>query len=186
MTSGISSYTSMLATQYPQMQQTQSKALDEMFAKIDTNSDGAIDQEEFTAFDAALQEETGETPGVDAFFTMNDTDSDGTVTKEEMAAPPPPPPPPGGTGGPGGMGGAGGGGKDDDDSSGTDPLDTNGDGTVSIEEYIAGILTESSDASGQLNIDELIANLSANANALAAYGSGSYSDELFSTLNATA
>lgn len=69
---------------------------DEMFANLDTNSDGSIDK---TEMQAMVDKGDGKGPGVDEIFAQFDSDNSGTIDKTENAkaleqGPPPPPPPP--------------------------------------------------------------------------------------------
>jgi len=124
---------------------------DNLFAKVDTNSDGSVDEAEMTAFTDKMKADTGmDSP---TSFATLDADSDGKLTQTEFEAGKPgategtqsasatggpkgaggPPP----AGGPGGAGDAAA-----TDSSTYDPLDTNQDGTVSELERLAGALKE--------------------------------------------
>ena len=67
-------------------------------------------------------------------FTQIAGENSDSISEEQLATAMAPPPPPAGGGG---VGGAGGGG-DSEDSVAYDPLDTNKDGIVSLQEYLAG------------------------------------------------
>jgi len=85
----ISSYGSSTALDYARQRR------EEMFAQIDSDSDGQFTLEEFEAAKPA-DAPAGGASSSDLFSQM-DSDGDGSVTEEEFAnAPPPPPPPPGG------------------------------------------------------------------------------------------
>ncbi|OGJ95015.1 MAG: hypothetical protein A2487_11535 [Candidatus Raymondbacteria bacterium RifOxyC12_full_50_8] len=71
-----------------------SERASEMFAKLDTNSDGGIDK---TEMQAMVDQGGGRGPSVDEIFEKLDTNGDGKIDEEENAealknAPPPPPP----------------------------------------------------------------------------------------------
>ncbi len=98
---------------------------EDLFTKLDTDGDGSVTREEFVA---GRPEEMSEEEADSLFSTLAGEDSD-SVTQEEFAAMMPPPPQ-------GGMGGApGGGGASAEETF--DTLDTNQDGTVSLQEYLA-------------------------------------------------
>ncbi len=69
---------------------------DDLFAKLDSNSDGGIDKNEFSTFAEKLSKDTGNSINVDNVFSTYDTNNDGTLSSEEMKAfmkdnaPPPP------------------------------------------------------------------------------------------------
>lgn len=88
---------------------------EEIFQKMDANSDGTVSKEEFLAFHEARAKDAGREGApkdmLEKRFTALDTDKDGKLTKEEFqaggprrphgkhgaeggAAVPPPPPPP--------------------------------------------------------------------------------------------
>jgi Ca2+-binding EF-hand superfamily protein len=189
MINGISGYDSSMQLQYLQAQQQPRRPNpQDILAMIDSNQDGSIDKVEFSAFAKKMQDKIEKTPGVDQFFKNNDTNGDNLISKEEMLAgmekmltsgggrPP---------GGPGGIGGPGGGsGKTEESSSTTsiDPADTNGDGTVSLSEYIAYMATKSTDTNGKVDPKELIAKLATSVdNVLKAYAAGSYGNSATSS-----
>jgi Ca2+-binding EF-hand superfamily protein len=119
-----------------------------MFKKIDVNEDGALDNEEISAFETKMQERTGKVDNNKPSLMDFDSDEDGLISKDEFLAGsekmrpqgPPPGPPPGD-----------GAGKSQDlaaliealsgksDSDETDPLDTNKDGTVDADEMQAAL-----------------------------------------------
>lgn len=140
---------------------------DDLFAKIDTNGDGSLDQTELKTLTDKIKSDTGK--DASAMFAKLDTDSDGKLTKTEFdagrpqggpqgasatqatseaKAPPDGPPPPGG---PGGAGGAG---KSDSASNKTyDKLDTNQDGTVSELERLVGAMKDAAKATKSASTD---------------------------------
>ncbi len=192
--SAISGYGSSMQMQYIQeQQQSKRQSPEDMFAKIDSNQDGAIDKVEFTTFDKMMQNKIGETPGVDQFFKNNDTNADNLISKEEMIAgaekmhssdggkPPEGPGGPGGIHRPHGGGGAGKTGKESSSTASTDPADTNGDGQVSLSEYIA-YAAKNADSNGKVDLKELIGKV-ANSfeNVLQAYTTGSYKNNTTSS-----
>ena len=131
----------------------------QMFKEADADGNGSISKDEFAAWQDKIQARmsemagAGQMPSADDIFSEADSDGDGSLSKTEFSAlgknGPPPGPPPGG----GGVGGAGDSGStlqtlldalsQNSESSGatssSDPLDTNGDGKVSLEELIAGL-----------------------------------------------
>jgi len=98
---------------------------EDLFSKLDSDSDGTVTREEFVA---GRPEEMSEEEADSLFSTLAGEDSD-SVTQDEFAAMMPPPPPQGG------MGGAQGGGSSAEETF--DALDTDKDGTVSLQEYLA-------------------------------------------------
>lgn len=131
--------------------QARSKAVDELFKKVDTNVDGKITKDELTQ---ALQSDSVELgssenrPSVDQIFERLGAGSKGYITKDDAAAALENAPPPSegakpaarGGGRPVG-GGGGGGGSTEEASTSTnyDPMDTNQDGTVTMQEKLAYI-----------------------------------------------
>jgi Ca2+-binding EF-hand superfamily protein len=120
-----------------------------MFAKVDTNGDGSVDQAELGTMLDKISQKTGTSLGDTAkVFASMDTNGDGSLSSDElgkgMKSIMPPPPstmdfaqahqggPSGGGGGPQGAGGS------SSASTTFDPLDTNQDGTVSEAERLAG------------------------------------------------
>jgi Ca2+-binding EF-hand superfamily protein len=124
---------------------------DRMFAKVDADGSGSVDKTELQGLLDKMAEKSGNTLGsADDLMTKMDSDGNGSLSKDELDAgmkslmPKPsstvdfaqrsggrPPPPPSG----------------DSDTTGsstssTDPLDTNGDGTVSAEERAAGAVKD--------------------------------------------
>jgi len=129
---------------------------DNLFAKVDSNSDGSVDQTEMSAFTDKMKAQTGrDSP---SSFAKLDADSDGQLTQAEFDAGKPSggpqapsdgaqgtqgpggPPPAGGPGGPRGAKGSTE--TSAAESTSYDPLDTNQDGTVSELERLAGALKE--------------------------------------------
>ena len=148
-------------------------ATDDLFGKVDANSDGSVDEAEMTAFTDKMKTETGlDSP---SSFAELDSDSDGLLSQAEFDAGKPSgppggsgamqgaggPPPAGGPGGPGGAGAT----KGTESASSTtyDPLDVNEDGTVSEMERLAGALKDyvSTNESGTAtsSVDENIRKL---------------------------
>ena len=119
-----------------------------MFAKVDADGSGSVDKTELQGMLDHIAEKSGNTLGsADALMTKMDADGSGSLSQSEldagmkslMPAPsstidfaqqsqgmPPAPPSDGAAA----------------RSNATDPLDTNGDGTVSAEERAAGALNE--------------------------------------------
>ncbi len=109
-----------------------------MFARLDVNKDGKLDQADRAARDAQM-------------FQQMDTDHNGSISQEEFAAhhqrgqhdgPQGGPPPAGEPAGPGGPGGRGHGGHDGPGDGGMmmRMADTNKDGAVSKDEFVAAAL----------------------------------------------
>lgn len=116
----------------------------EIFSGADSDGDGAL-----TADELATDMAAHAPPGVDSsdraaeLMTQADSDGDGALSLDEFKAAAPPPPP-GGGGAPKGASSA--------ETAGTtdasDPLDTNGDGKVSMSELLASLQTTDSSESG--------------------------------------
>lgn len=90
--SGLAGY----ATQ--RMSQSETHGKDDLFDKIDKDTDGGISQEEFGAFLQKMAEDSGTTYDVEELFSTYDADGDGLLSQDELDtfmkenAPPPPPP----------------------------------------------------------------------------------------------
>jgi Ca2+-binding EF-hand superfamily protein len=120
-----------------------------MFAKVDADGSGSVDKTELQGMLDHIAEKSGQSlGGADELMTKMDADGNGSLSQTELDAgmkslmpapsstvdfaqqsqgmPPPPPPADGASSA----------------SGATDPLDTNGDGTVSAEERAAGALNE--------------------------------------------
>lgn len=163
---GVSSSGNAWATPSAQRSQHQAK----MFAKVDTDGSGSVDQSELSAMLSEISQKTGTSLGDSKqLFTKMDTNGDGSLSSDELGQgmkdflPPP-------TtmdfaqshaqdGQPARSSGAGGTSGTQSTSSSSssttyDPLDVNQDGTVSSMERLAGMLKElaqganSSDSSG--------------------------------------
>jgi hypothetical protein len=129
-----------------------SKMKEDLFAKVDADGSGAVDKTELQGMLQAVAG-TGTTSNTADVFSTMDADGNGSLTADELdsgmkslmpppadtvafaqsrsgSEPPQGPPPPGGPP-PGASASA---------SDSTDPLDTNGDGTVSAQEKAAGEL----------------------------------------------
>ena len=127
----------------------------EVFSGADADGDGAL-----TADELATDMAAHAPPGVDssdraaALMSQADSDGDGVLSLGEFKAAAPPPPPPGGS--PKGAGAA--------DAAVTadagDPLDTNGDGKVSMSELLASLqTTDSAEAGFSTDAADLLAKL---------------------------
>ena len=156
----------------------QGQAGDDLFGKVDADASGGIDATEYQDLMDRMGQGNRTSNSTESQFTALDSDGDGSLSEAEFDAGRPnvasgqaP------SGGPGGMAGVGGmrpppptGGPQaaSEDSSTDDPLDTNGDGVVSLAERLAGetesttstnplqALFEASDTDGdgQLSQDE--------------------------------
>ncbi|MDQ1318485.1 MAG: hypothetical protein QG588_2147 [Candidatus Poribacteria bacterium] len=117
------------------------------FKKMDANGDGSLDKTEISALADKISEFTGQSIDADKLMTKLDTSKDGLINQEEFDSgrPQGPQGPPPGTQ----VGGMQSGGiqsllgtQNKSTSSSTDPLDTNGDGTVDLEERLAGLMNQ--------------------------------------------
>lgn len=132
---------------------------DDLFGKVDSDSDGAVSKAELQALLEAMSAGTASQMGVssDNVFSQLDADGDGSLTQAEfnagrpsgaageagggmqaMGGMPPPPGGPGATGGASGAGAVSGSSGSSSSSATYDPLDTNEDGVVSATERLAG------------------------------------------------
>lgn len=153
--SNYTSYTSTSSTQNARSQQLQKQ----LFAKLDSNGDGAVDQDELKS---ALSQKSDDGLLVNLSKQFGDLDSDdsGSLSAEEMTAMAPPPPP-------------------QDQAPNTDladalisALDADGDGAISSDELRNGLTSAGSSADsnqifsaldknkdGTVSQDELTASL---------------------------
>uniref|UniRef100_UPI001594898D EF-hand domain-containing protein n=1 Tax=Pseudomonas sp. B36(2017) TaxID=1981721 RepID=UPI001594898D len=94
MIGSVSNYTSYTSTSSTSTQNARSQQLQkELFAKLDSNGDGAVDQDELGS---ALSQKSndGLLVSLSKQFGDLDSDSSGSLSAEEMTAMAPPPPPP--------------------------------------------------------------------------------------------
>ncbi|WP_139831951.1 XopAW family type III secretion system calcium-binding effector, partial [Pseudomonas sp. R15(2017)] len=94
MIGSVSNYTSYTSTSSTSTQKARSQQLQkELFAKLDSNGDGAVDQDELGS---ALSQKSNDGLLVSLSKQFGDLDSDasGGLSAEEMTAMAPPPPPP--------------------------------------------------------------------------------------------
>ena len=148
MIGSVSNYTSYTSTSSTSTQNARSQQLQkELFAKLDSNGDGAVDQDELKS---AVSQTSNDGLLVNLSKQFGDLDSDdsGSLSAEEMAAMAPPPPPP------------------QDQAPNTDladalisALDTNGDGAISSDELSSALQT--SDSTSTSNTDTSAALLKA-------------------------
>ncbi|WP_321477666.1 EF-hand domain-containing protein [uncultured Paludibaculum sp.] len=152
MLSSIGSLTSTLNAS--STAQTQSKVVDKMFEKVDTNKDGQITKDELAQSlesGKSQADSSGKKLSVDELFQMLDSGGKGYITKEDAAAgldamaqklAEAKSKTSGGGESTGGGGGAKGAGASGASSTSTDydPKDTNQDGTVSLQEELAYVM----------------------------------------------
>ncbi|RBC03360.1 EF-hand domain-containing protein [Pseudomonas sp. MWU12-2115] len=179
MIGSVSNYTSYTSTSSTTQNARSQQLQKELFAKLDSNGDGAVDQDELKS---ALSQKSDDGLLVNLSKQFGDLDSDdsGSLSAEEMTAMAPPPPP-------------------QDQAPNTDladalisALDTDGDGAISSDELSTGLISAGSSADsnqifsaldknkdGTVSQDELTASLTPPPPPQQAS-----SDELFSQLDA--
>ncbi|MDT9677368.1 histidine kinase [Pseudomonas sp. JV414] len=161
MIGSVSNYTSYTSTSSTSTNSARSQQFQkDLLAKLDSNSDGAVDQDELTS---ALSQKTDDGLLVSLSKNFSDLGSDesGSLSSEEMAAMAPAPPPP------------------RDQAPSTEladalisALDTDGDGAISSDELSNGLTSAGSTADsaeifsaldknedGTVSQDELVASL---------------------------
>ncbi|MDD0816669.1 XopAW family type III secretion system calcium-binding effector [Curvibacter sp. HBC28] len=188
------------------------QAGDDLFSKVDSDGSGAVSQEELQGLLEHMsgnRDSTATSTEATALFQQLDSDSDGSLSSSEFDAGRPqnsadsgasnstasanrPAPPPGGPGGPGRSGGA-----SSSTSETYDPLDTNQDGVVSMEERLAAntdstdplqALFDTVDSNGDGSIsssetDSFVAQLNEQLNSLNTSDSSSSSSSSSSNSN---
>jgi Ca2+-binding EF-hand superfamily protein len=180
MIGSVSNYTSYTSTSSTTQNARSQQLQKELFAKLDSNGDGAVDQDELKS---ALSQKSDDGLLVNLSKQFGDLDSDdsGSLSAEEMTAMAPPPPP-------------------QDQAPNTDladalisALDTDGDGAISSDELSTGLTSAGSSADsnqifsaldknkdGTVSQDELSASLTPPPPP----PQQASSDELFSQLDA--
>ncbi|WP_202368750.1 XopAW family type III secretion system calcium-binding effector [Pseudomonas sp. MWU318] len=181
MISSVSNYTSYTSTSSTTQNARSQQLQKQLFAKLDSNGDGAVDQDELKS---ALSQKSDDGLLVNLSKQFGDLDSDasGSLSIEEMTAMAPPPPP-------------------QDQAPNTDladalisALDADGDGAISSDELSNGLTSAGSSADsnqifsaldknkdGTVSQDELTASLTPPPPPPPQQAS---SDELFSQLDA--
>jgi len=159
MIGSVSNYTSYTSTSSTTQNARSQQLQKELFAKLDSNGDGAVDQDELKS---ALSQKSDDGLLVNLSKQFGDLDSDdsGSLSAEEMTAMAPPPPP-------------------QDQAPNTDladalisALDADGDGAISSDELSSGLTSAGSSADsnqifsaldknkdGTVSQDELTASL---------------------------
>ena len=180
MIGSVSNYTSYTSTSSTTQNARSQQLQKQLFAKLDSNGDGAVDQDELNS---ALSQKSGDGLLVNLSKQFGDLDSDasGSLNAEEMTAMAPPPPP-------------------QDQAPNTDladalisALDADGDGAISSDELRNGLTSAGSSADsnqifsaldknkdGTVSQDELTASLTPPPPP----PQQASSDELFSQLDA--
>ncbi|MFJ2361172.1 XopAW family type III secretion system calcium-binding effector [Pseudomonas fluorescens] len=133
MIGSVSNYTSYTSTSSTTQNARSQQLQKQLFAKLDSNGDGAVDQDELKS---ALSQKSDDGLLVNLSKQFGDLDSDdsGSLSAEEMTAMAPPPPP-------------------QDQAPNTDladalisALDTDGDGAISSDELSTGLTSAGSSA----------------------------------------
>ena len=127
------------------------------YAEMDSDGDGSVTAAEFIA---ARPDDVSE-DDAQALYDTIDSEGTGSITEEQFAASMPGPGGPGGPGAPpaGGAGGGAGGGGTDQASEVFDSLDTNQDGVVSSDEFLAAFpdgLMNALQGKGDNNLDDIL------------------------------
>jgi Ca2+-binding EF-hand superfamily protein len=154
--SNYTSYTSPSSTSTPNARSQQLQK--ELFAKLDSNGDGAVDQDEL----GSALTSAGSTADSSKIFSAQDKNEDGVVSQDELAAsftPPPPPP------------------RVSSDEL-FSQLDADGDGTVTTTELNSALQVSDSTSSNNTDTAALLKVLDSDSSG------GVSSDELKAALQA--
>ncbi|CAI8940394.1 Histidine kinase [Pseudomonas sp. IT-347P] len=140
MIGSVSNYASYTSASNTTTQNTRSPQLQkELFAKLDSNGDGAVDQDELSSGLISA----GSTADSNEIYSALDKNKDGTVSQDELTAsltPPPPPP------------------KIDSDEL-FSQLDADGDGSVTATELSSALQTSNSTSSTSTDTSAALLNI---------------------------
>ena len=150
----LGNYMSLLQMNAQSMQQRH----DDLFSKLDSDSNSGIDKVEFSAFAKKLSEGSGNSLNVDDVFSQYDVNGDVSLSSDELQSfmkdNGPPPPPPNGMGGSPGMNG-----QSDDLFA---KLDSNSDGGIDKNEFSTFAEKLSKDTGNSINVDNVFSTYDTN------------------------
>jgi Ca2+-binding EF-hand superfamily protein len=149
MVSSISSTSSYLLSVISRMSPSTEQRKNDLFSKVDGNSDGSIDKTEFSELAKKLSERSGASVDAESAFSTYDADGNGTLSAEELDAfmkATAPPPPQGGRDAQGMQ-------QRLDDLFGK--IDSNGDSSLSKSEFTVFANKLSEDSGTTVNVDTI-------------------------------